>query len=167
MIIGCSGAGKTTLSHRLHELFGIELIHLDQYYWKPNWNETPKHDWEKIIHELYLKSSWIMDGNYGGTINVRFENADTIIFLDYPTLICLWRVIRRTFRYWKKERPDIKNGCKERFDIPFLHYVLMYNSTRRKSILEKLTHFQSSKKVIILRNDKEVDLFLGKISLDN
>jgi len=163
MIIGCSGAGKSTLSHRLHTQSGIEIIHLDQYYWKPNWTETPRKEWEKIVHDLSLKSTWIMDGNYGGTMDIRLEKADTIIFLNYSTFKCLWRVIKRTFKYWKRERPDMPKGCKERFSLSFLHYVAMYNFTRRKSILKKLNTFKTSKNIAILKNDKEVNFFLQNI----
>ena len=88
MVIGNCGAGKSTFSNRLSELVGLEIIHLDQYYYRPNWSGINSADWEKMIIELSSKSHWIMDGNYGGTIDIRINNADTIIFLDYSSVIC-------------------------------------------------------------------------------
>jgi adenylate kinase family enzyme len=37
MIVGCSGFGKSTFARKLHSITNIELIYLDQYYWKKGW----------------------------------------------------------------------------------------------------------------------------------
>jgi len=60
--------------------------------------------------------------DYGRTMDIRIERADTIIYLDYSTLQCLWRITRRTWKYFGQERPDMHNECKERFDLDFYHY---------------------------------------------
>ena len=83
LVIGCCGAGKSTFSRKLNNIINLELIHLDQYYHKPNWEEPDKEKWEKIVSHLVQKPSWIMDGNYKGTFDVRFKEANTIIYLDY------------------------------------------------------------------------------------
>jgi len=163
MIIGCGGAGKSTLSKKLSQLTGLELIHLDRHYWKPNWEMTDKPAWETLVRELSNRPSWIIDGNYGSTMDIRIAKADTIIFLDYSTLVCLWRVTKRTLQYWRKSRPDMSEGCGERFDWQFYHYVATYNSTRRKKILAKLDKVKDSKKVLIFNNDKETDNFLKEL----
>jgi adenylate kinase family enzyme len=160
MIIGCCGAGKSTFSRALHSLSKIELIHLDQHYWKPNWKETNSEDWKKIVQEFANKSSWIIDGNYGETMDIRIQRADTIIYLDYSTSICLKRVLFRTLKYWRKERPDMPDGCKERFDVEFFHYVATFNLKRRKKILKKLRAVKHKKKILIFRNRKETTKFL-------
>ena len=86
MVIGCGGAGKSTFSKKLGQLTGLEVIHLDQYYWKPNWEESDKEEWNQLATQLATKPSWIMDGNYGGTMDIRIARADTIIYLDFSTL---------------------------------------------------------------------------------
>ena len=35
LVIGYSGAGKTTLSKALHDITGLELMHLDRQYHRP------------------------------------------------------------------------------------------------------------------------------------
>lgn len=56
LIIGCSGAGKSTFARNLHDVCPVlELIHLDRYYWRPGWVETPKAEWEAIVKELAAK----------------------------------------------------------------------------------------------------------------
>ena len=72
MVVGCCGAGKSTLSKEIHEITGIELIHLDKLYWKPCWVEMEKEEWESIVKSIVKKERWIIDGNYSGTIeNVK------------------------------------------------------------------------------------------------
>jgi adenylate kinase family enzyme len=91
LIIGSGGAGKSTLSRCLQKLLGIPLVHLDSIFWKPGWVETPRPEWKRIVCELVQGDSWIMDGNYSGTLDIRIDACDTIIFLDLPRTTCSWR----------------------------------------------------------------------------
>ena len=160
MIIGCSGAGKSTLAKKLHQLTQLPVFHLDQYYWKPNWVESTTSEWEPVMTQLAAKEKWIIDGNYGGTMDIRIKRADTIIYLDYSTRSCLWRITKRILKYRGESRPDMTEGCVERFDLEFYHYVAVYNLTRRKSLLNKLRSLPAEKSIFILRNDGEVEQFL-------
>ena len=117
LVIGCCGAGKSTFSKKLQLILNLEIIHLDQYYHKPNWEEPQQEEWKKTVNKLVQKSSWIMDGNYSETMDVRIKSADTIIYLDYPILKCFWRVIIRIFKYHGVVRSEMANGCKEQFDL--------------------------------------------------
>ena len=164
LVLGCCGSGKSTFSKKLQSILKLELIHLDHYYHKPNWEEPEKTEWEKIVHTLVQKSSWIMDGNFSGTMDVRIKSADTIIYLDYPTLKCFWRVIIRIFKYHGIVRSDMANGCKEQFDLEFLHFVLTFNSKNRKRFIQKLNLIKDEKKVLIFKTDKQADKFLAQIS---
>ena len=163
LVIGCCGAGKSTFSKKLHSILNLEIIHLDQYYHKPNWEEAEEDEWKKIVNSLVQKPSWIMDGNYGGTFDVRFKEADTIIYLDYSTILCFWRVIRRIVKHHGKVRPDMPEGCKERFDLEFLYFVLTFNRKFRKGIIQKLNLVKDEKKVQVFKTDKQADKFLGQI----
>ena len=164
LVIGCCGAGKSTFSKKLHSILNLEIIHLDQYYHKPNWEEPEKAEWEKIVNSLVQKPSWIMDGNFSGTMDVRIKSADTIIYLDYPTLKCFWRVIIRIFKYHGVVRSDMANGCKEQFNLEFLHFVLTFNSKNRKRFIQKLNLIKDEKKVLVFKTDKQADKFLAQIS---
>jgi adenylate kinase family enzyme len=163
MVIGCCGAGKSTFSKRLQEITNLELIHLDQHYWKPNWEETDKNEWQKVVQQLADKPNWIIDGNYTGTLDIRIEKADTIIYFDFPTWKCLWRVILRVFKYWGKQRPDMPKGCNERFDFEFLHYVAIFNILKRKRILEKLEIVKNKKVVKIFKTDLDATQYLDRL----
>ena len=163
MIIGCGGAGKSTLAKQLHQITGLKLIHLDQHYWKPNWVETEKQEWQRIVEQLSEQQDWIIDGNYGGTMDLRLQKADTIIFLDRSRWLCLFRVCKRLFSNYGKTRSDMGDGCKERFNWEFMSYVFHYNLTRRPKILEKLATLKEDKDVVILNTEKDVKQFLSKI----
>lgn len=165
MVLGCCGAGKSTLSKKLGEITGLPVIHLDQYYWKPNWTESEAQEWSSIVTDLAERPQWIIDGNYGGTIDIRIEKADTIIYLDYSTMQCLWRITKRILKYKGKVRPDMPDGCRERFDLAFYHYVATYNLIRRKKMLKKLMGLKDRKNILILHNDKEVASYLMELAI--
>ncbi|MEL6659524.1 MAG: hypothetical protein AAFP77_20835 [Bacteroidota bacterium] len=164
MVIGCCGAGKSTVARRLHDLTGLPLQHLDQHYWLPNWQEPDKASWQAKVRELSDQANWIIDGNYGGTMDIRLGRADTIIYLDYPTVKCLWRITKRIMRYHGKVRPDMPVGCKERFNLGFYHYVATYNFVRRPALIKRLRALDNSKQLVHLRNDREANRFLSKWS---
>ncbi len=164
LIIGSGGAGKSTLARELGTILGLEVIHLDAWYWNPGWVETPKTAWQSIIQDLTLRESWIMDGNYGGTLDLRLSVADTVIFLDFPRILCLLRAIKRRFMYAGQSRPDMASDCPERLNWEFLKYIWSYPITRRPGILEKLSQVILNQQVIILREPIEVREFLQKIS---
>jgi len=164
MIMGCCGAGKSTLAKKLSKLTGLEAIHLDQHYWKPNWTESEPEEWNRTVKTLAEKPQWIIDGNYGGTMDLRTEKADTIIYLDYSTIKCLWRITKRILKYRGEVRPDMSEGCRERFDLEFYHYVAFFNLTRRKKMMEKLEDLKDQKKVLIFQNDLEVEAYLKELT---
>lgn len=104
LIIGSGGSGKSTLAHQIHSITQLPIIHLNKHYWKPNWVEPSKKEWESIVSTLIKQNAWVMDGNYGGTFHLRMPTADTIIFLNRSRYICLWRALKRWWKYKEKDR---------------------------------------------------------------
>lgn len=163
LIAGCSGAGKSTLSKALNEISGIPIYPMDNYYFNENWKGKDDDTWEKIVKDIASKDAWITDGNYSRTMKYRLEKADVAIFLDASTWTCMYRVIRRTLKYYGKERPGMVKGCKERFDLQFLHYVTTYNMVRRKKIMGIIESYSDQVEIVILRNKKEIQAYLDSI----
>ena len=163
MIIGCCGAGKSTLAKKVSEKTHLPLIHLDKLFWRPNWEETSKEKWENIVEKASDDPRWIMDGNYGGTMDIRLKKADTIVFLNRSTWLCLFRVIKRMLLNYGQTRFDMAKGCRERFDFDFLKYVYNFNKTRKPNILDKLNAIRQDKQIFILNNEREVRKFLSQI----
>jgi adenylate kinase family enzyme len=80
-IIGSCGAGKSTLAVNLGKKLDLPVIHLDAYYWQSGWQSADAQQWLQIQEELIRKNRWIIDGNYGGTLDIRLTAADTVLSL--------------------------------------------------------------------------------------
>ncbi|MGL5836693.1 MAG: DNA topology modulation protein [Waterburya sp.] len=163
-IIGCCGAGKSTLAKSLGEKLNLPVIHLDTHYWQPGWQETEQNEWLAKQQELIKGDRWIIDGNYGGTMNIRLAKADTVIWLDFNRYVCLWRVLKRYLQYAGNTRPDMAKGCPERFNWEFLQYVWNFSQIHRPRILEKLAKCEDNKQIIILEKPYQVLNLLKQIT---
>jgi adenylate kinase family enzyme len=137
-IIGCAGTGKTTLSKELERRLRIPATHLDRLYWKPGWGGTEKTVWERQVRDLCENDSWILDGNFGSTMDISLRKADTVVYLDMPAALCLYRVLKRWVMNRGRTRPDMGEGCPEKVDLPFLGWILTFRKRRRPDILKKL-----------------------------
>lgn len=163
MIIGSGGAGKSTMARELGQKLNLPVFHLDVVNWRPNWEIVPREQQIEIQKELVKQEKWIIDGNYGGTMDIRLERADTIIFLDFPRTLCLYRAIKRRFQYRNKTRPDMREGNKERFDLEFYKWIWNFPKIQRPKIMEILSGLSTDKKVVVLRSPKDMKHFLTQI----
>lgn len=161
LVIGPGGAGKSTLSKKLGKLLNIEVLHLDKFYWHSGWVETPKAEWLKTVEELLGRDAWIMDGNYSGTLDIRLEACDTVIFLDMARTLCLWRVLKRALMYRDKSRPDMAEGCRERLTLEFILWIWNYSGRTRPKVVRMLESISERKKIIWLRTLSDVERFLA------
>jgi len=162
MIIGSGGAGKSTFARQLGEILNLPVHHLDAYYWKPGWVPTPNNEWDNFQESLVQEKSWIIDGNYGRTHDIRMKQADVIILLDFSRWITVYRVIKRRIMYHGKTRPDLNENCPESFDLEFIKWVWSFKKTRIPGIMEKLMEYQN-KKIMVLKSPKQVRRLLDKV----
>src|ERR1700735_2788741 len=97
VIFGRGASGKSFLARTLGELTALPVIELDKVFWQPGRKPLPPDQWASIQNRLIQDPCWIMDGDLGpyDVIDLRIRAADTIIFLDFPLVICAWRAIRR------------------------------------------------------------------------
>lgn len=160
VIIGSGGAGKSTLARRMGKALGIEVFHLDRIHWRPGWTESPKAEFRKAVEEVIRKDEWIMDGNFGGTMEIRLPACDTVIFLDFPRTVCLYRVLKRRLTYRGTNRPDMTEGCNEKIDFEFLHWVWTFPTRAKPEIEERLARFGKGKTLLRLHSRREVEDFL-------
>jgi len=114
MIIGCGGAGKSTLARRLGEKTGLPVVHLDQIWWAPgNWQHTSREEFDAQLMREMDRPRWILDGNYNRTMELRLNHCDTVIYLDMPRMVCLKNWIGRVIKNWGHARADMAQGCSE------------------------------------------------------
>jgi adenylate kinase family enzyme len=165
MIIGSGGAGKSAVARELGDLLALPVIHLDAEHWQPGWVETPKEEWQRKVEALAQRDCWIIDGNYGGTMHIRLAAADTVLFLDYPWHLCLWRVLKRFISYHGKSRPDIGPGCPEGFHWAFLRWVCVdFPRRSRPRILQLLEQHKDGRRIIVHRSPRETRRFLATLA---
>lgn len=161
LVIGSGGAGKSTFARRLSEILNLEVIHLDSLYWQRGWVEMPKPEWKQLVQELVNRDSWIMDGNYSGTLELRLQACDTVIFLDLPPHVCLWRIFKRLVRYHNQRRPDMAEGCPEQLSFAFIGWVWNYRRRSRPKVVRLLEAYSQDREIIWLRSNTEVENFFA------
>ncbi|MCG1023689.1 topology modulation protein [Sutcliffiella horikoshii] len=165
MVIGASaGAGKSTFATRLGKALNINVFHLDAFFWKPGWVEASKEEFTQAQQEMIKNNnSWIVEGNYTATFDIRAEKADTIIYLELPLRVCLYRVIKRWLTNLGKRRPDLGGGCTERMEWAFIKFIITTYRPRKKAMKERLDFYQEDKLVVRLKGKAAIEYFLQAI----
>jgi adenylate kinase family enzyme len=138
LIVGPCGAGKSTLATQLAKKLGLPLIHMDQLNWRSGWVESSKAEIAVRLNDVVAQDRWVIDGTYGGTLDVRLRRADRVLYLDYPIRLCMARLLRRIWQYRGRSRPDMTEGCPERFDFAFFWYAMRWNSGPRVRLEARL-----------------------------
>lgn len=113
MIVGGPGSGKSTLARELGARAGLPVYHMDHIHWKPDWQPRDLSEKIPMARTLEARNRWIIEGSLSATYDSRAARADTLIWLDFPVGVRLWRVTWRTFVYWGRTRPDLPAGCVE------------------------------------------------------
>lgn len=168
MVLGVSyGVGKSTFARNIGQKFAIDVYHLDAFYWKPGWVEASLESFTASQQEIVAQDKWIIEGNYSGTYDIRAANADTIIYLELPLYVCLYRVFKRWILHIGKTRPDMGRGCKEKIDYQFIKFICTTYNPRRKKMRARFEDFQRQgieKNIIILKSKKEIRSYLKSVS---
>lgn len=144
LVIGSPGAGKSTLSRSLAARTGLPLYHLDKLFWRPGWVERDRDEGCAELAEVLAGDRWIIDGNYGSNLPLRIARADTVVWLDYPTWLCLGRVLKRWWQYRGTARPDMTEDCPEHLNLEFLIYVLSFRSAWQHRNAAAISQFNGS-----------------------
>ena len=157
IVIGCPGSGKSTVSRALHNKTGISLYHLDIMYWNADKTTVEKSVFLERLSAVLKKGEWIIDGNYGSTMELRMAACDTVIFLDYPLDVCLDGIKERR----GKPRSDMP-WIETEEDAEFIEFIKSYNEQQKPKVLELLKKY-SDKNIIILESREQANGFLLQI----
>ncbi|MBN1582581.1 MAG: DNA topology modulation protein [Anaerolineae bacterium] len=160
IIIGSGGAGKSVLARQMGEILGLPVFHLDALFWHPGWVETPRPEWEEKQKRILANKEWIIDGNYGGTMDLRLEACDTVVFLNFSRMVCLFRVLKRYVQFRGKTRPDMGDGCQEKLSLQFIKWIWDYPKSRAPKVTERVEDLSTAKTVVILKSPKAVQDFI-------
>ena len=155
IVIGCPGSGKSTVSRALHNKTGIPLYHLDMMYWNADKTTVEKNVFLERLSTVLEKDEWIIDGNYGSTMELRMAACDTVIFLDYSLDVCLDGIRERR----GKPRSDMP-WIETEEDAEFIEFIKSYNEQQKPKVLKLLEKY-SDKNIVILRSREQADAFLN------
>jgi adenylate kinase family enzyme len=101
VIVGVTSSGKSTLAEKLAKCLGLNYIELDALYWEPNWQSAPLDVFrDRVEKALRQADKWVVAGNYRIVRDLIWSKAEAIIWLDYPLLIVLGQLTRRSFKRW-------------------------------------------------------------------
>lgn len=147
-----------TLGKKLH----LPVTHLDQLWWKEGWENVSQEEFNEKLQAVLDGDRWIIDGNYGRTMEMRLQKCDTVIYLEFSRWACLWGLLQRLTQSYGRVRPDMSAGCPERFDWEFVKWIWNYNRDNRVKNSTYLAKTRQAEK-IILKNRREVRNFLAAI----
>ena len=168
-ILGYSGSGKSTLAQALGRRYGMPVLHLDSLHFFPGWVERPRSEEREILGAfLDEHEAWVIDGNYTKLhYERRLDEADRIVIFQFGRLACLYRVWKRYRTYRHSSRPDMAAGCPEKLDRAFLRWVLWDGRSRDKREGYRRIQAKYPQKVIVLKNQRQLDAFTQKLMEEN
>jgi adenylate kinase family enzyme len=166
LVMGSSGSGKSTFAQRLSAATGIPFVSLDALFWKPGWVESEPAEFDARVTEAARQPRWIMDGDFFSyeTAKLRRQLADTIFWFDLPRLTCMLGIVTRLATGHGRIRPEMAEGCPEKFDPAFLHYVWTYRTRRRPKLLEYLEGLRPDQSPIRFTARAQSDRYLADIA---
>lgn len=101
VIVGNSGSGKTTLANGVAERLGVPHVELDAHFHQAGWTPTPAQEFTATVRTALdaadaASGGWVVCGNYSAVRTSIWARADTIVWLDLPRPIVMWRVTSRS-----------------------------------------------------------------------
>ena len=104
VVIGTSCAGKSTFARSLAGAMLCTRIELDELHWGPNWQAKPTQVFHELVANAIAGERWVADGNYSAIRELLWQNATTIVWLNYSYPRTLWQAFKRTTkRAWNRE----------------------------------------------------------------
>jgi adenylate kinase family enzyme len=161
LVLGPCGSGKTCLTRELSRILDLPAVHLDARFWQPGWISTPQPEWRRTVSSLVREKSWIMDGTYESTLDLRIPAAEAIIMLNRPRWLCLWGVVRRSLTYRNKPRPDAPSG--QPIDIAYLRYIWRYPRQTDTLVHELIEQHGPQIPVIRLDDQENTQSFIASL----
>ncbi len=153
IVIGCPGSGKSTFSRKLSAVLSLPLYYLDMLWHKEDKSNVTREEFDKALFEILCQDSFIIDGNYSRTLNIRLEKCDKVFMFDLPTNVCLEGVKARI----GKKRQDLP-WVEEEFDPAFRAYIESFRSEKLPKIYELLEEHRD--KLTVFKSRQEADDYI-------
>ena len=158
IIIGCRGAGKSTFARILSDKTHLPLYYLDMLWHKPDRTTVDRKIFDKKLKEIVLKDKWIIDGNYGRTLEMRIQACEAVFLLDFPVAECLTGVDSRI----GKQRVDMP-WIETEFDEEFRQWIIDFPKNELPIVYKLLDRYKSEKSIYIFHARADIDDYLLKM----
>ena len=158
IVIGSPGAGKSVFSTKLSNIVKLPLYHLDMLYHNANGTHISKEELECKIKEIFKEDSWIIDGNYQRTLEMRLKECDTVFLLDFPTDVCIAGAESRV----GKKRDDMP-WVEEKLDENFKQVIIDFSTQKLPEIYNLLDKYRNNKSIIIFKSREEADNYIKSL----
>ena len=156
-IVGITGSGKTLLSRRIADRTGLPLFHMDALFWRDGWNVVPEAEYLIGQERLLALDAWIIEGWVDLALADRVKAADLVIYLDYSSVRCVGRYVRRVWQHRRTARSELPAECLERFKWRQF-WVVLTRAERRP--LETVLAMATSR-VIRLKSPRALERYLA------
>lgn len=170
-VVGTSASGKSTFARTLAAKLGLSYIELDNLFWLDNWQESPDAEFFDKIHTAIdqAKDGYVIDGNYTRSIPVKWAEIDSVIWIDLPFHLNLYRSVRRALQRTMSKQPLWSNSNNtESFSQvlsrdSIILWMMKTHQKNRQHYL-KLMHAPEYQHIhwIRLRSPREIDTFLAQ-----
>lgn len=165
LILGSPGSGKSTLSQRIAQRFGLKYISMDrEFFWLPGWQLRPRDETQGLVTKAIAGDRWLIDGTGLRTLDLRLTRADLVIWLRLPRSLCLWRILQRWRRYIGRSRPEMADDCPERIDLDFLRYIWTFDRLVTPEIAASLEAYRGTLNVLEYDTATDVNALLAELS---
>ncbi|EHD20976.1 MULTISPECIES: shikimate kinase [Brenneria] len=167
-VIGTSGSGKSTIARGLAQRLGIAYIEMDALFWRENWRESPDSEFFPRLETALTAQSWVLDGNYNRTRDIKWRNVDVVVWVDYGFSRTLFQAISRAWlRSWRKEELWAGTGNRESFmrsffsrDSIIIWTIKTYSANRKRYLADLSDARYRHIRFISLRSPRESEAFL-------
>lgn len=157
IIIGCPGAGKSTFARKLSDKMHLPLYYLDMLWHKPDRTTVDRNIFDEKLKEIVLKEKWIIDGNYGRTLEMRIQWCEAIFLLDFPVEECLAGAKSRI----GKQRVDMP-WIETQFDEEFKQWIMDFPKNELPIIYELLDRYKGEKSIYVFHSRDDIEDYLSK-----
>ena len=171
VVFGTTGSGKSWLAERLAARTGLRVVELDSLYWGRDWQPAPlelfRHRVDCEIRDSGTEQGWIVVGIYGQVRDLTWSAADTLVWLDLPLPLVMWRLLRRTVRRTLTGEELWGTGNRETFRQSFMsrQSILLWAWRTHRLNRDRFTRacedLDGDKTVVRLRSAREVERFLA------
>ena len=167
VVIGTTGSGKSTVAERLAAQTGLRIIELDALYWGRDWQGVPVDLFRHRVERETRDGGWIVVGNYGQVRDLVWPAADTLVWLDLPLPLVMWRLVRRTIRRAATKEDLWGTGNRESFVNAFfsrqsiLLWALKTHRRNRERYSKECAAQAEKMQVVRLTSHRAVERFLA------